>query len=55
MISNEEAFIRADVAARQHESEIGRKLSSEEYERFVIWYINHLHNPYLEDLGFEAN
>ena len=55
MISNEEAFIKGDIAARQKEEQLGRKLTLEEYETFVIWYMNKLQNPYLYELSFEPN
>lgn len=44
-ISNEEAFIKADVAAREVEKRIGRELSSDEYSEFVWWFMMELKNP----------
>lgn len=54
MISNEEAFAKADFAARQLEIEIQRKLTSDEYESFVMRYIGFLQNPYLQEPTFET-
>ena len=42
MLSNEEAFAKADFEARQIEQRIGRKLSSDEYSEFVWWFMLHL-------------
>lgn len=53
MISNEEAFIKADFAARQKEEQLGRKLSPDEYEVYVMWYIKKLQNPYVYELSQE--
>ena len=55
MISNEEAFAKADFAARQLETEIQRRLTSDEYETYVIRYISYLQNPYLQEPIFETN
>lgn len=46
MISNEEAFIKADVAAKEVEQRIGRQLSRDEYSEFVWWYMVELKNPH---------
>lgn len=55
MISNEEAFAKADFAARQLEIELDKKMTADQYERFVVRYIARLQNPYLQDAAFETN
>lgn len=42
MISNDEAFAKADFEACQVEFRIGRKLTSDEYSEFVWWFMNSL-------------
>lgn len=55
MISNEEAFAKADFAAHQLEIEIQRKLTSEEYKTYVLKYMGYLQNSSLQEPSFETN
>jgi hypothetical protein len=42
MLSNEEAFAKADFEACELEKRIERKLTGEEYSEFVWWYMQSL-------------
>jgi len=42
MLSNEEAFAKADFEACELEKRLDRKLTSEEYSEFVWWYMQSL-------------
>jgi hypothetical protein len=53
MISNEEAFAKAEFAVRQKEDELDRYLTKDEYEIYVTWFIRNLQNPYLSDFSGE--
>lgn len=55
MISNDEAFAKAAFAARQVEERLGRKLTPDEYEGYLVWHVKKLQNPYLYELSFEPN
>ena len=55
MISNEEAFIKAAVAAQQKAEQLGRDLSPEEYEKYTVWYVRTIQNPYLYELSQEPS
>jgi hypothetical protein len=44
-ISNEEKFVLADIAACKVEEATGKKMTPQQYEEFVLSFINDLYKP----------
>lgn len=53
-LSNEEKFVLADVAACKAEEMSGKKMTPEEYEKFVWDFISGLYTTKFDNEGPEA-
>lgn len=53
-LSNEEKFVLADVAACKAEEMSGKKMTPDEYEKFVWDFISGLHTTKFDNEGPES-